>query len=318
MQQIRKENILNTLKFILLFIPLFFSFVTSGYAIDVTLAWDANTESDLDGYWLYYKTSALISTYNGIGATEGDSPIYISLQEISNPEQPEYTIHGLDENETYYFVLTAYDINGNESGYSNEVYNDKYGDGYGDACDPPSVEVRVTSGSDDAEENSSGGMYLTSSDLELVYDSYHGADDQTVGIRFTELDIPQGATIVNAYVQFQVDKTSSVATSLTIEGEAIDDAPTLTSSNWNISDRTRTVASVAWSPVVWTTVGHAGPDQRTPDISSIIQEIVDQPGWLSGNSLVVIITGIGERVAESYNGNPNGAPLLHVEYSAGG
>jgi len=30
--------------------------------------------------------------------------------------------------------------------------------------------------------------------------------------------------------------------------------------------------------------------------------------------LVIIITGTGERVAESYNGDPNGAPLLHVEY----
>jgi hypothetical protein len=52
---------------------------------------------------------------------EGDSPITITPQEIYNPEQPEYTIHGLDDTETYYFVLTAYDIYGRESGYSNEV-----------------------------------------------------------------------------------------------------------------------------------------------------------------------------------------------------
>jgi hypothetical protein len=34
----------------------------------------------------------------------------------------------------------------------------------------------------------------------------------------------------------------------------------------------------------------------------------------NGNSLVIIITGTGERSAESYDGRPSGAPLLHVEY----
>jgi hypothetical protein len=64
-------------------------------------------------------------------------------------------------------------------------------------------------------------------------------------------------------------------------------------------------------------VGQTGAAQRTPDISSVIQEVVGRPGWSGGNSLVLIITGTGERVAESYNGDRNGAPLLHVEYSTG-
>jgi hypothetical protein len=64
-------------------------------------------------------------------------------------------------------------------------------------------------------------------------------------------------------------------------------------------------------------VGEAGLDQRTPDIASVIQEIVSRPGWTSGNSLVVIITGTGERVAESYDGVAAAAPLLHVEYTIG-
>jgi hypothetical protein len=61
-------------------------------------------------------------------------------------------------------------------------------------------------------------------------------------------------------------------------------------------------------------VGEVGPDQQTPDIAPIIQEIVNRPGWSSGNSLVIIVSGTGERVAESYRGDPAGAPLLHVEY----
>lgn len=65
-------------------------------------------------------------------------------------------------------------------------------------------------------------------------------------------------------------------------------------------------------------MGEVDPDQRTPDLSSIVQEIMDRPGWSGGNSLVIIITGTGEWVAESYNGDPRGAPLLHVEYTTEG
>jgi len=172
------------------------------------------------------------------------------------------------------------------------------------------IEIRIETGNDDAEERSSGSMYLTSSDLELVYDS----GNQKVGMRFNGVTIPQGATISNAYIQFQADESHSGATYLTIQGQDIGNAPIFTSSSGNISSRARTTASVSWEPVPWRTTGQAGPDQQTPNIASVIQEIVLRSNWSSGNSLVIIITGTGERVAESYNGSNSGAPLLHVEY----
>ncbi len=46
----------------------------------------------------------------------------------------------------------------------------------------------------------------------------------------------------------------------------------------------------------------------------MIQEIVTRPGWASGNSLAIIITGTGHRTAEAYDGVPARAPLLHIEY----
>jgi hypothetical protein len=48
----------------------------------------------------------------------------------------------------------------------------------------------------------------------------------------------------------------------------------------------------------------------------VIQEIVDRTGWSSGNSLVVIITGSGNRIAESFDGDSGAAaPLLQVAYA---
>ena len=175
------------------------------------------------------------------------------------------------------------------------------------------LEVRVAASTDDAEEKPSGSMSLTSSDIELVFDG----SDQTVGMRFNAVTIPPGAAITNAYIQFQVDEANSEATSLVIEGEATDNATTFSGSSGNISSRSRTASFVSWSPVPWTTVGLAGPDQQTPNIASIIQEIVNRPGWSSGNSLVVIITGTGHRTAEAFDGVASAAPLLHVDYVVG-
>jgi VCBS repeat-containing protein len=176
------------------------------------------------------------------------------------------------------------------------------------------IEVRVAASSDDAEEAATGSVKLTSSDLELVQES----SQQTVGIRFTGITMPQGAAIINAYVQFQTDEVNSETTNLIIEGEASDNAATFVSSSGDITSRPRTTASAAWSPSPWTTVGAADLDQRTSDISAVIQEIVTRPGWASGNALVLMISGSGKRVAEAYNGVAAAAPLLHVEYNASG
>jgi hypothetical protein len=180
---------------------------------------------------------------------------------------------------------------------------------------PPALtilDIRVATSSDDAEERvSNGSMYMDSSDLELVYDK----EDQVVGMRFNAVTIPRGATITDAYVQFQVDDPTSVETSLMIWGEDADDAQTFSDLDHDISSRTKTTAFEVWSPAEWGSRGEAGSDQQTPGIASVIQEIVNRDFWSSGNSLVIIITGSGQRTAESYDGEPDGAPLLHVEYS---
>lgn len=177
---------------------------------------------------------------------------------------------------------------------------------------PQTIEVRVTNGSDDAEESASGRTNLNSSDLELVYDG----GNQTTGLRFQALDIPPRARIQVAYIQFKADEKSSSSALLTIAGEDQDSAPTFSAGYQDISSRARTTASVSWSPEAWASVGQAGPDQRTPNIAPVIQELVNRSGWSSGSSLVIIITGTGKRTAVSYDGNEAGAPVLHVEYTS--
>jgi hypothetical protein len=172
------------------------------------------------------------------------------------------------------------------------------------------VLAQVASSADDSEEKAeSGATSLDSSDLELIE---HEGDYQIVGVRFGGVAIPAGATIVDAYIEFVADQKDSDPASLTFYGEATDDAPPFEDDNSDISTRSLTTASVIWSDIPpWTVVHEA---HRTPDLSPIVQEIVNRRGWKSGNAMAFIISGTGSRTAEAYDGEPVLAPKLVIRY----
>lgn len=76
----------------------------------VTLAWDANTETDLKGYKIYWGLSS--GTY-GV-------PHVVLLTALADVSSPSYQLTGLG-NGTWYFAVTAFNFAELESGYSNEV-----------------------------------------------------------------------------------------------------------------------------------------------------------------------------------------------------
>ena len=175
---------------------------------------------------------------------------------------------------------------------------------------------QVASSSDDAEEFVNGDMYLNSSDLEFMKDEDRNLQSH-VGIRFTGIQIPQGATISKAHIILTTDEPGSNPADVRFYGEATDNAAQFTASFRNLSLRQKTTASVDWMGIpTWVTIGK---ERQTPELSSIIQEIVTRPGWRSGNSLVLLATPLssntGPRTVVSYDGNPSQAPLLHVEYT---
>ena len=180
------------------------------------------------------------------------------------------------------------------------------------------LDVQIVSGTDDAEENPFGGVSTISTDLDMVFDRFGSLrDNEAIGLRFTGIAIPPNARITNAYVEFRVDEVSDVPTFLTLHGEASDDAATFTPcafSCFDLTSRPTTQAAADWFPDPWVATFTF---ERTTDISGIVQEIVNRPNWVSGNALVVLITGEGERTADSYEGGGSlglGAPRLHVEW----
>ncbi len=177
----------------------------------------------------------------------------------------------------------------------------------------PRLSIRVTSGSDDAEEASDGSVRIDSGDLDIVEESDHA---KWVAVRFNRVDIPKGATIVGATVAFEAMEAGSGSLTTEIYGELSSNAAAFTATANDISARPRTGSMVTWTPGSWATVDS---QYATVDISSIIQEIVGQSDWCGGNSLVLMIkrsgAGTNKRVAYSYEGDPNQTAQLRLQYA---
>ncbi len=83
-------------------------FLSRAHAEDVKLKWLANTEAELAGYRIHYKTGRSGPPYDGKEADQGTSPIVLPLEDMADPDNPEFTLTGLKNAETHYFAVSAY------------------------------------------------------------------------------------------------------------------------------------------------------------------------------------------------------------------
>ncbi len=166
------------------------------------------------------------------------------------------------------------------------------------------LDVRVNASADDASQ--------TGTTVDLSSSSLNLANDDWVGQRFTDVTVPQGSYIISAYVTLTASAHDSGKFSTSIYGESVDDSTAFTTAGSNISNRARTSAVVTWS-----TSGNwkSGNVVSSPDLRTVVQEIVNRSGWVSGNNLSILFQkGQDNRHVCSYDGDPSQAPLLHIEY----
>ncbi len=142
-------------------------------------------------------------------------------------------------------------------------------------------------------------------------------------VRFLNVTLPQGAKIDQAHLTFTAWATNdeTIITAV-IYGYDYDNAAAPTS-KFQVLNNDLTTASTAWSNMnPWT----QDVEYDSNDISAIIQEIVDRPGWASGNALgfrMRSVPGNGgywsykTREAWDYSGSPSKAAKLHIEWTQG-
>ena len=201
------------------------------------------------------------------------------------------------------------------------------------------ISIPIANILDDAEEvlahlppdgDELGKVDRSSSDIELgqehVSDEFfeENQNPYLVGLRFLDILIEPGATITSATIQFTVDSDAKDDREATVivTGELNPNPVTYGGDPFDISMRPETVGSVDWAIPSWIgQVGVSGPDQNSPNLAAIVQELVDQAGWASGNAMAIMFRASkldgteGVREAESFNGSPTQAPVLTIDFT---
>ncbi len=135
---------------------------------------------------------------------------------------------------------------------------------------------------------------------------------QKIGLRFTDLDIPPGAIIESATIDF-VSAGAALADTLNIKIEDSADTVAFSTAN-DIENRTLSTA-VNWITGAWV----ADTTYSSPEVNTLVDTAVNRSSgtaWACGNSLAFIITGDDdtEHQIKSYE-TSGSAPILNVEYS---
>lgn len=194
--------------------------------------------------------------------------------------------------------------------------------------------VKVPVSADDAEQENNEMDALFDDDLDAGWEG--APEDQnilTAGMRFRQIDIPQGAKIDSAFITIwsHEGKSTEDMANINIYVDANVNAPTFKLDSL-ISKRTLSLNTVKWIEnkqwKIW-------QPYRTPDISSLLKEMVSKPSWKSGNPLAFIFAGENqgpsevenarefesfENIADPSDGgdgqrHPERIPLLTVYYS---
>ncbi len=185
----------------------------------------------------------------------------------------------------------------------------------------PTAFQTVTDGNNDGYESDTTVVDLVSDTLQF------NGTSKYVAVRFEDLNVPQGATILSASVVFTADRDSSGAADVKIYAEKLDSAGPLSDGNTDLSSRALnpTTEFKVWNLEDWT----AGNIYATGDISNVLEEVTSQVGWCGGNDLVLFFENQSGATRNAYskegvNNNPPAdaddpftifAPRIKVEYS---
>ena len=163
----------------------------------------------------------------------------------------------------------------------------------------------ITAGSDDAREDA-GTVTLTGTNITIDTTTRYG------GLRFLGVTVPQGSTINAATLTVELPSASFDDPDVTIWANDVDSASTFTTGANNISSRTPTTATVVWSA---SSIGTGV--KVSPELKTIIQEIVNRAGWVSGNAIALILKGNSTSALRfsTYEGGGANAEL-DIDYTA--
>lgn len=139
---------------------------------------------------------------------------------------------------------------------------------------------------DDGEYENDSIDKLNDDDLDMGWEGDDG-NIMTSFTRFQNITIPRGSVINSATLQIYAHEDESAEALITVFAEDIDDSP-LFGEKEALADRTFTETTVDWDITEdWT----MWMPYESPDLSAVIQEVIDRDGWEAGNALTLFMQG---------------------------
>ena len=174
------------------------------------------------------------------------------------------------------------------------------------------LQFQINSSSDDV-------FCSKSESSQSLVDRWLGVGLHLAGMRFNGVAVPPGSKIIRASLKICAHPNGLQAdVDGVIQGELTNNAATFGEDTRLLPDLFTTKASTPWKwtkDKLWT----ANEWYESPDISAIVQEIVDRSGWAANNSLVILyninqINYKDDRRFWSFDGDPTKAAQLVITY----
>jgi len=152
--------------------------------------------------------------------------------------------------------------------------------------------VSIAANNDDYDHTSNN---FFTDDAELRVGKFGSGNTAHLGCRWDNVSIPKGSTVTSAVIDFVSDDGKTVGGGGTCNSKISavdeDDAARATSdATCDTDDGNRTSAQVDWD---FTIVDADGTGFQTADFASVVQEILDRPGWASGQAMLFHIDDDG-------------------------
>lgn len=186
-------------------------------------------------------------------------------------------------------------------------------------------DSQMASVANDAGRVSTGAGITTIADANNSPGSHGSNDEYWVGVRFTGVTIANAATINSASLILTAAGTYNASPNVVafiVAAHASDNSGALTTTNGDLNNTARPQTTAVSG--TWTQTSVTLDTEYSISITSVIQEIVNRAGWVSGNAITILVcvhstTTVSEwQDYFAYDGSTTKAPKLAVDYTAGG
>jgi len=178
---------------------------------------------------------------------------------------------------------------------------------------PGALNLQITAGGNDVNED---GSEYSSNSYRIWIGNGQSTTASNAGLRFTAVNLRRGAKITSAKIYLYNPSDTWISTCFIIAAHASGNSPTFSSTS-KPSSRTLTSAKVPYcSDVKWL----ANSWYSLPDITPVIQELVNRSDWTQNGSISLVLKGNGSawgrKFLTSYESSSANAPKLQITYSS--